>query len=161
MYFEIEQLVKELSHQLAIRGWMMTCAESCTGGLISSFMTAQPGSSKVFECGYITYSNRSKLDLLGVLPETLEKFGAVSSFCAQEMAQGALLRSGANISIAVTGIAGPDGGTQQKPVGTVFIGFARKDRYLVYENYFQGDRESIRLQTVMSALKILIEEAGL
>lgn len=121
-------------------------------------MTERAGSSTLYDRGFITYSNQSKIDLLGVSPHTLEKFGAVSEQTAAEMAQGALKNSTATIAVSVTGIAGPSGGSVEKPVGLVYIGIALKDGHTdVVKNLFDGDRASIRQATVEKALELLIE----
>jgi nicotinamide-nucleotide amidase len=124
-------------------------AESCTGGLLTKIFTDIPGSSKWFECGFITYSNESKIKLLNVDFKSLEKFGAVSSQVAKEMAIGALKKSNANFSISITGIAGPDGGTKSKPIGTVYICFA-KENFIIKEFLFKtdGSRFDVRENTV-------------
>src|SRR3990167_5136864 len=114
----LEPLAKELGTTLKPRGLLLATAESCTGGGLSYWITSVPGSSDWYERGFVTYSNAAKIEMLGVRSATLEKFGAVSEEIAREMALGALAHSKANVSIAVTGIAGPDGGTPDKPVGT-------------------------------------------
>ena len=121
---ELEEVVIA---KLRKRGWTIAVAESCTGGLICSRLTDVPGASETFTHGYITYANRAKAELLGVRADSLEKFGAVSREVASEMATGALAASGVDITVAVTGIAGPSGGTDEKPVGTVWIAVATKD----------------------------------
>ena len=154
----MHSLVEELSLLLLQKNMIMTSAESCTGGLIGAAITERAGSSALYDRGFITYSNQSKMDLLGVCPETLEKFGAVSEQTAAEMAQGALQNSAAHISVSVTGIAGPSGGNTEKPVGLVYIGIALKDGGTqVVKNQFDGDRTSIRQATVEKALELLIE----
>ena len=122
-----ETLVQLASH-LQRRGWWLSCAESCTGGGIAAALTDIPGSSAWFDRGFVTYSNQSKKDMLGVADATLATFGAVSRETVTEMASGALECSAAQISVAVTGIAGPDGGTPDKPVGTVWIAWASAKR---------------------------------
>ena len=130
-------------------------AESCTAGLISAAITELPGSSRVFERGYVTYSNESKIELLTVPTFYVEDYGAVSMEVAVAMAEGALLMSKADLSLAVTGIAGPDGGTEDKPVGTVYIASAYKNEETLYERLvFSGDRHAVRMQTVLAALNI-------
>lgn len=149
-----ERLIKELNH----KKWMLVTAESCTGGMIATAITDKAGSSAVFERGFVTYSNQSKIDCLGVSPDTLHKYGAVSLKTAEEMAQGALDNSEAKISIAVTGIAGPDGGTAQKPVGLVYIGFGIKGGVVQAKafNFTNMTREEVRLNTTKEAFKILL-----
>ena len=133
---------------------MLVTAESCTGGWVGQAVTAVSGSSAWYERGYITYSNTAKCEMLGVQQATLDQYGAVSSQTAQEMAIGALNRSHAQISVAITGIAGPDGGTATKPVGMVRFAWAAQDGLVQQEtHYFSGDREAIRRQAVATALQ--------
>ena len=133
---------------------MLVTAESCTGGWVGQAVTAVSGSSAWYERGYITYSNTAKCEMLGVQQATLDQYGAVSSQTAQEMAIGALNRSHAQISVAITGIAGPDGGTATKPVGMVCFAWAARDGLVQQEtHYFSGDREAIRRQAVATALQ--------
>ncbi len=131
-------------------------AESCTGGMISSALTEIPDSSSIFGYGFVTYENKAKEKLLGVKHITLEKYGAVSEETAKEMALGALKNSNANIAVAVTGIAGPAGGSTEKPVGLVYIAVARDDGVKVIKNNFQGDREAVRLATTKKALELVL-----
>ena len=136
----------------------MTAAESCTGGLIAKAITDHAGSSRVFWGGFVTYSNEAKIDLLGVNPQSLKKYGAVSSETVRSMAEGALSKSRADCSVAVSGIAGPGGGSEEKPVGTVWIGASLRDHKTASCKYnFEGDRESVRLQATIEALKLLNE----
>lgn len=142
-------------------GRRVVVAESCTGGLVSAALTAIAGSSAVFEAGYITYSNEAKMDMLAVNSNILETFGAVSIATAWAMAQGALTRSQADVAVAITGIAGPDGGSEQKPVGTVVFARAQKgkDSEDVIADTRQFDdtgRGGIRLQAALVALKLLM-----
>jgi nicotinamide-nucleotide amidase len=128
-------------------------AESCTGGLVAGTLTAVAGSSDVYDRGWVTYSNEAKREQLGVSPNLLDAHGAVSGEVAEAMAKGALHRSKADVAISVTGIAGPGGGSAEKPVGLVFIGLARKDGWSQVERcLFDGDRDSVRAQTVTRAL---------
>jgi nicotinamide-nucleotide amidase len=132
----------------------LVTAESCTGGWIAKVLTDIPGSSEWFDCGLATYSYEAKQGLLGVSPLTLEHFGAVSRETVLEMVSGALVHSGAGMAVAVTGIAGPGGGTPGKPVGTVWIAWKRRGGYPRAELFhFDGDRESVRRQTVEAALQ--------
>ncbi|MBI4979745.1 MAG: CinA family protein [Spirochaetes bacterium] len=141
-------LIKKLkAHSLTI-----ATAESCTGGLIAAAITSVSGASDVFHEGYITYANDVKIRLLGVPADIIRSYGAVSEQCARAMAEGARKRSGADIAIAVTGIAGPAGGTKMKPVGTVFIGIAGKHTR-EYRHHFRGTRSEIRTKTVQYALR--------
>ena len=154
----MQDLVKKLSEKLRKKGWMLVTAESCTGGMIAAAMTDLSGSSSVFERGFVTYSNQAKMDCLGVSPETLKKYGAVSQQTAIEMAQGALDNSQAKVSIAVTGIAGPDGGTPQKPVGLIYIGYAIKGGIVQAKAFnFSGmTRHEVRENTTRQALKTVL-----
>ncbi|WP_375136024.1 CinA family protein [Nitrosomonas oligotropha] len=139
---------------LVQRGWMLVTTESCTGGWVGQAVTAVPGSSAWYERGYITYSNTAKREMLGVQQATLDQYGAVSLQIAQEMAIGALNRSHAQISVSITGIAGPDGGTAEKPIGMVCFAWAAQDGLVQQETrYFTGDRETIRRQAVATALQ--------
>ncbi|MER3546272.1 MAG: damage-inducible protein CinA [Rhodanobacteraceae bacterium] len=151
-----------LAEILRERKQMLSVAESCTGGWIAKVLTDLPGSSAWFECGVVAYSYEAKEALLGVYPHTLERHGAVSQECAIEMVSGALARFGATVAVAVTGIAGPSGGTADKPVGTVWIAWKRRGGYAHAQVFhFDGDREAVRRQTVARALegiqKILTE----
>jgi nicotinamide-nucleotide amidase len=146
----LEELIGDM---LVERGLTIAVAESCTGGLIGNLLTDVPGSSRYFMGGIIVYSNRSKVDLLGVSPETIETYGAVSTQTAEEMAHGVKKRFNSHMGLSVTGIAGPDGGTKEKPVGTVFIGMiAEKD--LFSGGYrFNGDRGRVKQQSALTALE--------
>lgn len=143
----IELLIK---HHLTI-----TTAESCTGGLIAATLVNVPGVSGQFEEGYITYSNEAKEKLLGVSHETLEKYGAVSSQTAEEMAKGAKKAANADISIISTGIAGPDGGTKEKPVGLVYLACSLGEETEVERHVFSGDRQKVRQASVQAALALV------
>lgn len=149
------KLAAELGAALNKKGWKLALAESCTGGMAAAYVTAIPGSSAWFERGFVTYSNASKIELLDVNPQTLEKYGAVSEETAQEMALGALKHSHADIAAAITGIAGPDGGTAQKPVGTVCFACALKHQTTTFSLHFVGDRSSIRQRSVQHILQSL------
>jgi len=136
----------------------LVAAESCTGGWIAKTVTDVAGSSDWFDCGMVAYSYEAKQALLGVRPETLEIHGAVSRETAVEMVSGALVNSGATVAVAVTGIAGPGGGSDDKPVGTVWIGWKRRGGYARAEVFhFEGDRDCVRRQTVATALRGLGE----
>ncbi|WP_420885618.1 nicotinamide-nucleotide amidase [Candidatus Steffania adelgidicola] len=131
----------------------ITCAESCTGGWISKSITDVSGSANWFESGFITYSNRAKTDLLGVRSQTLELYGAVSHPVVQEMALGALRAASADYAIAISGIAGPDGGTIKQPIGTILFGFAAiTGAYFSEDAHFKGNRDAVRCQAVYYAL---------
>lgn len=153
-----DDLVIQLSDKLRERKWKLVTAESCTGGMIATAITDKAGSSAVFDRGYVTYSNQAKMDSLGVNADTLKKHGAVSMKTAEEMANGALENSEAQIAVSVTGIAGPDGGSPQKPVGLVYIGFGIKGGVTQAKGFnFTGEsREDVRLQSTRQALKILL-----
>jgi nicotinamide-nucleotide amidase len=142
-------------------GWMIATAESCTGGLIAATLTEIAGSSDVVDRGFVTYSNEAKSDLLGVPEDLIATHGAVSAEVAAAMATGALARSRAAVTVAVTGIAGPGGGTAEKPVGLVYIGLARRDRPepSIERHVFDGRRHEVRLQTVVRAIDLLIDAA--
>ena len=147
-------LAEQLGEHLKANRLIIATAESCTGGWIGETITAIPGSSAWFDRGFITYSNAAKIQMLGVNPETLRDYGAVSAQVASEMAAGALLHSDANLVVAVTGVAGPGGGTSATPVGTVFIAWQQREGELsVEKNCFFGERQQIRAQTVMTAIK--------
>lgn len=151
---ELFKLAEQLGRFLTANGKKISTAESCTGGWIAQTITDVPGSSTWFDRGFVSYSNAAKVEMLGVNPQTLEQHGAVSSATAIEMAMGALAHSDADLAIAVTGIAGPDGGTAEKPVGTVFIAWAnRHGKKLVLKKQFFGNRRQIREQTVQSAIE--------
>lgn len=140
---------------LADRNLKITCAESCTGGLLSGRIINVPGVSDVYQAGFVTYSNKAKHKLLGVKKSTLKKFGAVSKQTAREMAAGAARAARADVAVAVTGIAGPDGGTPEKPVGLVYIGCSVKGKVTVKKCQFSGSRGQIRESAVAAALKLV------
>jgi nicotinamide-nucleotide amidase len=132
---------------------MLVTAESCTGGWVAQAVTAVPGSSGWFDRGFVTYSNAAKHEVLGVSKKILKKFGAVSEETAREMARGALAHSRAGVAVAVTGVAGPSGGTAAKPVGMVCFAWARGRRVLAETRRFRGGREAVRRQSVLHALE--------
>lgn len=151
-------LSEDVSAALRARGYKMASAESCTGGLISAAMTEITGSSEIFDRGFVTYSNEAKMDLLGVQKSTLDSVGAVSEQTALEMAEGALRHSLADIAVSVTGIAGPGGGSPEKPVGLVYIGVGlRGQKALAFKHNFSGDRRSVREQSVAAALTHILD----
>ena len=151
---ELFEISQQLGRLLQSKDKKISTAESCTGGWISQIITDVPGSSAWFDRGFVTYSNAAKMQMLGVKPETLDTFGAVSAQTATEMANGALQNSDADCAIAVTGIAGPTGGTIKKPVGTVFIAWAYKNQETkVIKKELTGNRFEIRQQSVKLALK--------
>ena len=151
---ELDALSRATGERLLAMRHMLVTAESCTGGWIAKCMTDVPGSSGWFDSGMAAYSYEAKQALLGVRPQTLEEFGAVSRETVVEMVSGALVHSGATIAVAVTGIAGPGGGSEDKPVGTVWIGWKRRGGYARAEIFhFEGDRDAVRRQTVAAALR--------
>jgi nicotinamide-nucleotide amidase len=155
---ELRALGEKVGAELLRHGQVMVTAESCTGGWIGKVMTDIGGSSAWFDCGITAYSYEAKQALLGVRPETLIKHGAVSEETVLEMVSGAQTHSGAGIAIAVTGIAGPSGGTSDKPVGTVWIAWKRRGGYPSMKLFhFDGDREAVRRRTVAAALEGLLE----
>jgi nicotinamide-nucleotide amidase len=154
---DLHALAEDVAAALQAHHLMLATAESCTGGWIAKTITDIPGCSAWFDCGLAAYSYEAKQALLGVRPETLTEHGAVSRETALEMVSGALVTSGASVAVAVTGIAGPTGGTPDKPVGTVWIGWKRRGGYPKAELFhFPGDREAVRRQTVQAALKGLL-----
>jgi len=160
-----QELIDRADRLLALcrrKQLMLATAESCTGGLIGGLITSRPGSSQVYERGFITYANEAKQELLQVSKDSLAAHGAVSRIVAGEMARGALQNSRAQISVAVTGIAGPGGGTKEKPVGLVYIAVSAKNGAAHVEECRFGDtgREQVRLKTVGKALDMLIEALG-
>ncbi len=135
-------------------------AESCTGGLIAGAITAVPGSSECFYGGVVSYDNSVKQDVLGVPGSVLKTVGAVSEACARAMAEGSRRLIGTDLAVSVTGIAGPDGGSAEKPVGTVWFGLASADGTTAEMRRFDGDRAAVRAQTVIHALELLLDAAG-
>ena len=154
---ELHTLAVELGEQLKHRQLMMAAAESCTGGWVAKVITDVPGSSHWFERGLVTYTNAAKQELLGVSAQTLEQFGAVSLETVTQMAEGAVSRSHAQVAVAISGIAGPGGGSLDKPVGTVCLAWAGLLKTRTSIQRFQGDREAVRRQAVSLALSGLIE----
>jgi len=158
---EMEKLAERLGSLLLERGEWLAAAESCTGGWLAQSVTAIAGSSAWFDRGFVTYSNAAKVDMLGVPESTLERHGAVSEAVARAMAQGVLAHSRADWSVAITGIAGPSGGSPEKPVGTVCFAWAGKDGGCEAQTcHFSGDRAAVREQSVWYALNGLIERLG-
>jgi nicotinamide-nucleotide amidase len=143
----------------AQRGLTVATAESCTGGLVSARITSVPGSSAVFSGGVVSYANEAKRDLLGVPQELLGRVGAVSAECAEVMAAGVRERLKADVAVSVTGIAGPGGGTPQKPVGLVYLGVSTAVGARAVRCLFDGDREAVRRQAADRALELLLETA--
>ena len=154
---ELYALALQLGHSASARQAMIATAESCTGGLVAGAITAVAGSSVWFDRGFVTYSNDAKIEQLGVSPETLVKYGAVSTQTAAEMAAGARQASRANWTVAVTGVAGPAGGSIEKPVGLVCFGWAGPGGVVSEQRLLQGDRAAIRRESVRIALAGLID----
>lgn len=149
----------EIVSRLIEKGITVATAESCSGGLLAAALTDVAGASEIFGYGVVTYSNEAKQKLLGVKGETLDAHGAVSPETAYEMAAGLMRLSGAACNLSVTGIAGPGGGSEEKPVGLVYMGLACGGEIFVKKNLFSGDRASIRRQTVAAALRWIAEKA--
>jgi nicotinamide-nucleotide amidase len=151
---DLHRLAEALGEQFRQQRLSLVTAESCTGGWIAKTVTDIGGSSDWFDCGMVAYSYEAKQAMLGVRPETLEHHGAVSRETVIEMVSGALVNSGASVAVAVTGIAGPGGGSVDKPVGTVWLGWKRRGGYAKAQAFhFDGDREAVRRQTVSAALE--------
>lgn len=151
---QLSALADQLGCYLLSNGKTLATAESCTGGWIAKVITDIPGSSAWFDRGFVTYCNKAKQQMLGLRAETLEQYGAVSAETAREMVGGALTQSDADCAVAVTGIAGPDGGSLEKPVGTVFIAWQNKgEAARVIKKQFSGDRQQIRERTVKIAIE--------
>lgn len=157
---ELYELAARVGHKLHAAGRRLATAESCTGGWVAKALTDVPGSSDWFECGYVTYSNAAKVRDLKVSPGTLEQFGAVSEQTVREMAEGALRVTAASVALAVSGIAGPEGGTPEKPVGTVWFCAAGREGSAVdviaEEQLFSGDRALVRGRSVQHALRLIL-----
>jgi len=151
------QLTEQLATSLLNKQWQLVTAESCTGGWLAKCCTDLPGSSAWFAGGVVSYSNSLKQSLLSVSNDTLAEFGAVSEPVVKEMALGCIEKLGGQISVAISGVAGPDGGSDQKPVGLVWFGFASTKQQFCCQQLFTGDREAIRRQAVAFALNQLIE----
>ena len=150
------ELVGLLAERLRARGWRLATAESCTGGLLAAACTDLAGSSDWFDRGFITYSNEAKTEVLGVDASLIASHGAVSEVVARAMAHGAVRHSQARVAVAVTGIAGPTGGSEAKPVGTVWFGFMVDGRLSSETRHFEGDRARVRAATVRHALARLL-----
>ncbi|NTX79973.1 nicotinamide-nucleotide amidase [Serratia proteamaculans] len=156
---QLRKLSIAVGEKLKANGQWITCAESCTGGGIAKAITDIAGSSAYFDRGFVTYSNTAKHELLGVAEATLTSHGAVSEEVVREMAQGALHAARASLALSVSGIAGPDGGSAEKPVGTVWFGFADgSGRVLAYRKQFSGDRDAVRLQATIFALQTALDD---
>ena len=151
------EIIQDLATQLRRRGWLLATAESCTGGLIAAACTDLAGSSDWFERGFVSYSNAAKTALLGVPADLITAHGAVSEPVARAMAEGAVRHSAAQVSVAVTGVAGPTGGSPDKPVGTVWFGWCVDGQTFAERQHFDGDRAAVRAQTVAHALARLVQ----
>lgn len=156
----IDKRVRQLCAELLRRGERICSAESCTGGLIAKTFTDLAGSSDWFDRGFVTYSNAAKSEMLGVPPSLIEDYGAVSEPVANAMASGALRHSDAGYAIAVTGVAGPGGGSAEKPVGTVWIALASNGQLRARCYHFDGDRAAVRAATLNAGLEMLVELVG-
>jgi nicotinamide-nucleotide amidase len=152
---ELYALAGKVGDALKAHKLVLATAESCTGGWVGQVVTMVPGSSKWFDRGFVTYTNEAKREMLGVTPETLKKFGAVSKQTVREMVEGALLHSRAHVALAVSGIAGPDGGAPGKPVGTVCLAWGKKNGTTPHGvvRHYDGDRDAVRRQSVIDALE--------
>ena len=150
--------IQALSQLLTDQSLTLSVAESCTGGNLSALLTSVSGSSTYFDRGYITYSNQAKMDMLDVDAEILERFGAVSEQTAFEMVNGVIQNSHSDIAVSITGIAGPTGGTVEKPVGMVCFGFYVKDKHFVKTQHFSGDRETVVASSVDFVIQTLVDE---
>jgi PncC family amidohydrolase len=148
---------EEVITKYRLKARKITLAESCTGGLVASSLTFCAGASDVFERGYVTYSNESKMEMLGVPRDLIREHGAVSEECAQAMATGARTQARADVGLSITGIAGPGGGSEKKPVGLVYIGIATQRDVSVQRFLFEGGRKDVRRQAVMEALDMLLK----
>jgi len=154
---ELEAMALKLGRALRVRGWRVATAESCTGGWIAKSLTDIPGSSQWFESGVVSYSNAAKTQLLGVPADLMAAHGAVSEAVVRAMADGARTRFGTELAVAVSGVAGPDGGTVDKPVGTVCFAWATPSATTVVRRVFTGGREAVRRQSVALALERLVD----
>ncbi len=152
---ELYALAGKVGDALKARKLVLATAESCTGGWVGQVVTMVPGSSKWFDRGFVTYTNDAKREMLGVTPETLKKFGAVSKQTVREMVEGALLHSMAHVALAVSGIAGPDGGAPGKPVGTVCLAWGKRNGAPPHSvvRHYTGDRDAVRRHSVIDALE--------
>ena len=153
-----QQQLQTLANNLSTQNLKVTCAESCTGGLLAANLTRLPGSSAWFDMGFVTYSNEAKQQMLNVNPTTLAHYGAVSEEVVREMALGALIASKADYALSISGIAGPGGGSEEKPVGLVWFGVASKKRIWAEFKVFNGDRDQVRAQAVQHAIQLLLSK---
>lgn len=153
-----QQQLQTLANNLSTQNLKVTCAESCTGGLLAANLTRLPGSSAWFDMGFVTYSNEAKQQMLNVNPTTLAHYGAVSEEVVREMALGALIASKADYALSISGVAGPSGGSEEKPVGLVWFGVASKKRIWAEFKVFNGDRDQVRAQAVQHAIQLLLSK---
>ncbi|MDL2298742.1 CinA family protein [Synergistaceae bacterium OttesenSCG-928-D05] len=158
MSIELFLLAEKVISAASKKTCRLAFAESCTGGLIASTLTSVPGASSIFMGSAVTYSNDAKRDILGVGQDVLDQFGAVSAACAEQMAFGAKRIYRSEVAVSVTGVAGPDGGTVEKPVGLVWFGYSCSEKTISFMRHFVGDREMVRAQTVREALEFLLKE---
>lgn len=154
---EIRFKIEQLSQVLTSLGWRIACAESCTGGWVAKLFTDLAGSSSWFERGYVTYSNRAKQEMLGVSEQSLSEFGAVSEAVVREMVIGACKQANTEVSLAISGIAGPTGGSEDKPVGLVWFAWCIDGQIETYKEVFAGDREAVRQQAAVTAIEKLLD----
>ncbi|PWR00512.1 damage-inducible protein CinA [Leucothrix pacifica] len=158
---ELIQIAEQVSNVLRAHKQRLATVESCTGGWVAKLLTDLSGSSDVLDCGFVTYSNGAKQKMVDVKLETLEQFGAVSKETAAEMASGALRYSDASVSLSITGVAGPGGGTDSKPVGMVCFGWANRQELVETDTcHFEGDRNDVRMQSVAHALQGVVSRLG-
>jgi len=157
---EIGELAASVLAACRAKRWRLATAESCTGGLVAAALTAIAGASDVVDRGFVTYANKAKVELLGVPEATLAAHGAISAETALAMAAGAVSRARVDLAVSVTGIAGPSGGSAEKPVGLVYLGIATKDSVRSERHVFPGDRDSVRRAAMIRALEMLKEAAG-
>ena len=153
-----QQQLQTLANNLSTQNLKVTCAESCTGGLLAANLTRLPGSSAWFDMGFVTYSNEAKQQMLNVNPTTLAHYGAVSEEVVREMALGALISSKADYALSISGIAGPAGGSEDKPIGLVWFGLASKKRIWAESKQFHGNRDQVRAQAVQHAIQLLLSK---
>jgi nicotinamide-nucleotide amidase len=152
------ELAREIKEKCLKNKVTISTAESCTGGLLSAYLTAVSGASEYFEYGFITYSNKAKGEMLGVSPETLQKFGAVSEETVREMASLCRIKADSHIAVSISGIAGPGGGSREKPVGTVCFGIATKSLLQTYTFRFTGNRSEIREASCKKAMELILSK---
>ncbi len=157
MNSEKSELARKIVAEAALKGVTVSLAESCTGGLVAASLTDISGSSKIFRGSAVTYSNEAKRDILGIDAQIIEEYGAVSSQCAEKMAEGSRKAFVSDIALSITGIAGPDGGSKDKPVGTVWFGISEENETFSFKKKFIGDRAEIRGLALNQALVSLLE----